>query len=292
MTSSSKPPLILRLRTIPTLTVPKRLSEPRKKGTKSTGSDSRHRHLRKLGRKTNSSAGATVVCPRPSDQLVVFSRPSVSNLFPVQGRASSLYVRAQNEQPVILANACFPCPETVATAKQEHECPHCLYMVTSAPFNIRDRYFGMLYPDETALSYIPIADTVIEKPLGGSSHIFVRISTHAYDSICSSVRKNVEDAKARLPVTSEGERGETRLEWKSPHKNLVWTLSAGKYYSKTVNEVLGYRKKVEGVGCFVVKYRRHDLCAVGELFFEFHSMIVQADVDAVFGPIEEMPIEI
>lgn len=219
-------------------------------------------------------------------QFVTLSTPNIPNLPPVRGKKGSQFVTFNHGVILRPAMFSFECSEDINRFLRA-------CMVASSPFHKIDRYFGMRYPDGTSLSYVPIERTWIEynESPNSSPKLVVYVENAALLSICENTKNLVGDRHATYPAPGRIDQ-ETALEWRSPHKNLLWTLSGGEYYSKKVDDVIEQHRKIQGIGCFVVRYRRHDLCTNGEIFFEFHSMIVKSDVEAIFGPFKEYSVEI
>lgn len=236
--------------------------------------------------------------PPPVDgDLTTFFVPNIP-VPPVVGSVGSVYVDVAYGKEVVRRNGLF----TPARRGSAQQCGR--YMVMSDIIFGRDRYFGMRYQDRTSLPYIPVADVtlyqaVMKEPLamtiGNEKFIIAQFNMNTFRNILVSAEKLINSTGVHKinyhPFTACGVF-DGMLACRAPHQNVVWALIGGEYYQSDVFASLQKANAIRGVGFFVLRYRKDEFTDVGHLRFEFHSMMVQRDVDVALGPFESRVISI
>lgn len=217
--------------------------------------------------------------------LVTFFTPDVPTPS-LRGKHGSAFVDILLGYPVALPNAVITnwYESWKSLRKKRTSC----CMVISDVVDGVHKYFGMMYEDRTSLPYIPVHRVQIEylAPRGrhGEPIIIVCMSVNSYNMICSTARKLVGDSSTISPMWEKSIfRSKVNIRCRAPHENKLWAICAGQRYEIDAVSLLHMKRAVDGTAFLVVKYRRPISCEVGELIFEFHSMMVQRDVGKMFG---------
>lgn len=234
-------------------------------------------------------------CSSGDGVLTTFSIPNIS-LPSVIGKMGSSFVDVVYGKPVVRNDALFTLNEPIDPTI-------CGHMVTSELVSGRDRYFGVRYPDGTSLPYIPISNVTLSEAkqdecirmLANERFVTAQVDIRTVQHIAESARKLIFPSKTdnmNYHSYSRTKGFEGMYKCRTPHVNRVWALVGGEYYEQDVFETLQKANSINGVGCFVLKYRKDEFNNFGFLRLEFHSLMVQKDLDMLLGPFKMQEVSI
>lgn len=231
----------------------------------------------------------------PLSPLIVYYQPPIK-IEPTLASKGSKYVDYIDGHAVVQKKGLV---SQTSKTRKDSEAINFIQYHPERVFN-RDSYFGMTYPDGTSHTFIPISGVtisfsdhynrdLIDLPGRGTKEFH-----HVRDNIVSvSIPKSLLNqillhARSQaLSLISPNDKnylsGYDFFDCAAVHRNIVWTMVENKYYQKNVFAALNSCGFAKGMGYFVLKHRS-TLPLDQSVYLEFHSLMLQENIDGIFGP--------